>query len=104
MKAKKKKWLAAALAAIMAFTMTPMMAFAQTENDGYVEWDGTTPFPTSGKVRVTADVITFNFNTSERNDNFKGPITIDGELTIDLNGHTLEIYSFNSPNSQIIVT
>ena len=50
--------------------------------DGYVEWNGTTDLPASGKVRLTQDVVMGEDAPFE--------LTLTGDLTIDLNGHKLE--------------
>ncbi|MFR9217019.1 MAG: hypothetical protein ACLVKK_12400 [Ruthenibacterium sp.] len=51
-------------------------------DDGYVEWNGTTDLPASGKVRLTQDVVMGEDAPFE--------LTLTGDLTIDLNGHKLE--------------
>lgn len=63
--------------------MIPMIAFAAEED--YVEWDGTGDFPTSGKVRLTAP--------ASGTPRLKSDIEVDGSLTFDLNGQTLNMYS-----------
>lgn len=55
--------------------------------DGYVEWNGTTDLPASGKVRLTADCA-LEGSPKERK------VTVSGELTLDLAGHTLGAKTF----------
>ncbi len=65
-------------------------------DDGYTEWDGTSDFPTTGKVRLSGDSDTLTVSS--------GDIDINSELTIDLNGKKLNIgkipyfYSLNVLN------
>ncbi len=89
---KMRKWLAGLLAVVMGMAMLPGMAFAADPADGYVEWDGTGDFPTSGKVRLvgTASSLTIGRENKKNVD-----VNITGDLTIDLNGKTL--YIGNNP-------
>lgn len=78
---RKNKFLITLLSILMAIAMMPAAAFAVEEapkesTEPYTEWSAASTKPTSGHYKLTNDLTVQCF-------------TVSGNLTIDLNGHTL---------------